>query len=311
MSRSLDFYTERVSLRSTPMLRRMLLVAPLLTIPLLPAPALAATGLDPLLPPGVSPNGQDLYNLYNLISIPAIVVFVLVEGLLLTIIIRDRRKRLGPGYRPPQWHGNTRLEIVWTILPFLLLVVIGGLSFNELQRDFQRPTDAATDMDISVSAHQFGWRFDYPDGFSVSAEGLQGASSPLVVPTGKLVRLKLDSDDVIHGFWVPDITGKTDAVPGYDNYTWFKIDQVGEWRGECTELCGVGHANMQLRVKAVSQIDYDAWAAEQKAKAAPTPKASASPSPSPSPSPSASASASPSPSPSPSASASPSPSPSR
>lgn len=292
---------------STPLLRRTLLAAPLVTIPLLPllpGHALAATGLDPLLPSGVSPNGRNLYELYNLISIPALVVFLLVEALLLTIIVRDRRRRHRPDYRPPQWHGNTRLEFVWTILPFLVLVAIGGLSFNELQRDFQRPADAVTDLDISVSAHQFGWTFAYPEGFAVTAEGQQASDNPLVVPTGKLVRLKLDSEDVIHGFWVPDIMGKTDAVPGYDNYTWFKIDQPGEWRGECTELCGVGHASMQLRVKAVSQSDYDAWVAQHKAKASPSPSAAASPS--------ASASASPSasPSPSPSASARPSPSPS-
>jgi cytochrome c oxidase subunit II len=309
MSRLVDFYTERVSHRSTPLLRRMLLVAPLVIIPLVPAPALAATGLDPLLPRGVSANGRSLYDLYVLISIPALVVFFLVEALLLTIIVRDRRKRHAPDYRPPQWHGNTRLEIIWTVLPFLILVAIGGLSFSELQRNFQRPSDAATDLDISVEAHQFGWTFAYPEGFAVTSEGQQAADNPLVVPTGKLVRLKLDASDVIHGFWVPDITGKTDAVPGYDNYTWFKIDQVGEWRGECTELCGDGHATMQLRVKAVSQDDYDAWVAQQKAKAAPKP--SASPSPSASVSPSPSASASPSPSPSASAAASPSPSPSR
>jgi len=306
MSRLVDFYTERVSHRSTPLLRRMLLVAPLVSLAFLPGPALAASGLDPLPPIGVSPNGRDIYDLYLLISIPALVVFFLVEGLLLTIIIRDRRKRHRPDYRPPQWHGNTRLEIVWTVIPFVLLIVIGALSFNELQRDFQRPADAATDLDISVSAHQFGWTFAYPEGFAVTSNGEQAADNPLVVPTGKLVRLKLNAEDVIHGFWVPDITGKTDAVPGYDNYTWFKIDQVGEWRGECTELCGTGHATMQLRVKAVSQDDYDSWVAEQEAKAAP--KATASPSPSPSPT----AAASPSPSPSPATAApSPSPSPSR
>jgi cytochrome c oxidase subunit 2 len=299
MPRSADFYTERVSFRSSRLLRRLLLAAPLVTIAFLPGPVLAASGLDPLPPVGVSPNGQNIYNLYVLISIPAIIVFILVEGLLLTIVIRDRRRRLGPGYRPPQWHGNTRLELTWTIVPLALMVAIGSLSFVELQRDFQRPADAATDLQIDVSGHQFGWTFAYPQGFAISSEGSNAAGSPLMVPTGKLVRLKLNSDDVIHGFWVPDITGKTDLVPGYDNYAWFKIDQPGEWRGECTELCGSGHATMQLRVKAVSPADFNIWAAEEQAKAAP-----------PSPSPSASAPAAASPSPSPSAPASPSPSPS-
>jgi heme/copper-type cytochrome/quinol oxidase subunit 2 len=135
----------------------------------------------------------------------------------------------------------------------------------------------------------------------------------MVIPTGKLVRLKLQSVDVIHGWWVPDLMGKTDLVPGYDNYTWIKVDQPGEWRGECTELCGQGHSTMQLRVRAVSPDDYDAWVAEQKAKANP-PKPSPSPSASTRPSPGASITASPvagaQAAPSPSGSARPSPSPS-
>jgi cytochrome c oxidase subunit 2 len=312
-----DSYTERVSYRSSPLLRRLLLAAPLVIVTtlLLASPTLAATGLDPLLPNAVSANGHDLYNLYVGISIPALLVFFLVEGLLLTIIIRDRRRRQRPGYVPPQWHGNTRLEIAWTIAPAIILVFIGTFSFVVLQRDFQRPTDAATDLDVAVSGHQFGWIYTYPNGVEVRSEGLAADSSPLVVPTGKLVRLKLSSVDVIHSFWVPDLTGKTDLVPGYDNYTWFKVPQPGEWRGECAELCGAGHYTMQLRVKAVTPDEFDDWLAQQKAKqASPSPGAGAAASPSPSApasaSPSASPSAGASPSPSPSGSAAPSPSPS-
>ncbi len=300
-----------MSYRSSPLLRRLLLAAPLVIVTtlLLASPTLAATGLNPLLPNAVSTNGHNLYDLYLRISIPALVVFFLVEGLLLTIIIRDRRRRQKPGHVPPQWHGNTRLEIAWTIAPAIVLVFIGTFSFLELQQDFQRPTDAATDLDIAVSGHQFGWTYTYPDGVEVRSEGLAADASPLVVPTGKLVRLKLSSVDVIHSFWVPDLTGKTDLVPGYDNYTWFRISQPGEWRGECAELCGAGHYTMQLRVKAVTPDEYDDWLAQQKAKAAsPSPGASAPASPSSSPSASPSAGASPSPSPSGSAAPSPSPS---
>lgn len=283
------------------LVRRLALAAPLVFILLLPVPALAAgSGLSPLLPPGVSPNGQALYNLYNLISIPALIVFVLVEALLVTIVIRDRRRRQGPNYRPPQWHGNTRLEVAWTVAPLVLMLAIGALSFTELQRDFQRPFGSPSDMQIDISAHQFGWNYTYPQGFTISSEG-NTTVQPLVVPTGRLVRLKLDSVDVIHSWWVPEIAGKTDAVPGYDNYTWFNIQQVGQYRGECAELCGAGHYSMQIMVKAVTPDDFDAWVAEQQAKQA---QKSPSPSPSPSgpasPSPSASAPASPSPSPSPS-----------
>lgn len=316
---STDSYTERVSYRSSRsscLLRRLLFAAPLVMIAfaLLATPTLAATGLSPLLPNAVSPNGHNLYNLYLWISIPALVILFMVEALLLTIIIRDRRKRKGPDYKPPQWHGNTKLEIAWTIIPAILLFVIGGLSFNELQTDFRvvgdviAPNQGPTDLAITVSSHQFGWVYTYPDGFQVKSEGLGAADSPLVVPTGKLIRLKLQSTDVIHGFWVPELTGKTDLVPGYDNYTWFKIPEPGEWRGQCTELCGVGHGTMQIRVKAVTPDEYDDWVAQQKAKAAATPSPSAGPRTGASPSPSPTSPASPSPSPSGSARPSPSPS---
>ncbi|MGH7882175.1 MAG: cytochrome c oxidase subunit II [Candidatus Dormibacteraceae bacterium] len=241
--------------------------------------ARASTGLDPVVPDGDSPNGQHIHDLYLLISPFAIVVFLIVEILLLIIILKWRRSRLPADYRPPQWHGNLKLEVIWTVIPFLILCVVGYFSAVDLIRDFSKPTDAATDMDIAITAHQFGWTYTYPNGVKVDSEGLQAANSPLVVPVNKLTRLRLDSTDVIHSWWVPDLNGKTDAVPGYSNYTWIQPTHVGEWRGECAELCGAGHATMQIRVKAVSGGDYQAWL-NQSLKAQ---RAQASPSPTPSP----------------------------
>ena len=106
--------------------------------------------------------------------------------------------------------------------------------------------------------------------------------TPFVVPVNTLVKLQFEGSDVIHSWWVPAISGKTDAVPGYDNFSWLKINEVGSWRGECAELCGVGHGTMQIIVQAMSKSDYDQWMAKQQAAQ------KASPSPSPSPSPSAS-----------------------
>lgn len=254
-------------------LSRCLLASPLalLLLVLAAAPAWAATGLSPLLPNGVSQNGHDIYNLYLLISAFMIVIFVVVEALLIAAIVRYRRSKLPAGYRPPQWHGNLKLEITWTVIPFLILTVIGTASFITLQRDFVEPAAASDNMTISVSGHQFGWKFQYPamqgysQGFTVDSEGMQ--TKPMVIPTNELVRIQLNSTDVIHGFWVPELTGKTDLVPGYTNYTWFKVSQTGEWRGQCTELCGSGHYSMQLRVKAVSQSDFAAWVAQQEAAA--------------------------------------------
>ena len=270
--------------------RRTLTAALLLAIAgtlLLALPAFAAgSGVSPVPPDGVSQNGKDIHFLYNLISIPAILIFLLVEGLLLYVIIKFRRKVLPAGYVPPQIHGNTTLEVIWTVIPFVILVGIGAASFFYLQKDFQA-TELHPDMELTVVGRQFGWDYHYPDGFTVASDGLTPA--PMVVPVGKLVRLKLQSHDVIHSWWVPEVTGKTDLVPGYDNFTWLKIDEPGEWRGQCAELCGAGHYTMQLRVKAVSQAEYASWVTQQKAaatKAKPAAgSAPASPLPSASPSP--------------------------
>jgi cytochrome c oxidase subunit II len=260
-----------------------------------PALALGGTGTSPLVPDGRSENGHRIYELYTYLVSPfALLVFFLVEILLLIVIVRFRRRRQPTGYQPPQWHGNRWFELSWTIVPFLILCVIGYASFRTLQNDFVRPADSVTDLDITVTGFQFGWTYSYPDGFKVTSNGLQATA--MVIPTGKLVRLRMQSTDVIHSWWVPDLTGKTDTVPGYDNYTWLKVGEPGKWRGECAELCGTGHYTMQILVEAVSPEDYQTWVNDQvaKSKASPSPGASASPSASASPA--AGAQATPSPS---------------
>ena len=228
-------------------------------------------GLSPIFPNPVSPNGQDIYNTYLGISVPAIIIFIGVEAALLWVIIRYRRSRQPAGYVPPQVHGNLRLEIVWTVIPLLIVLGIAGYSFNELLADFQPVTHQQ--MEVIVSGHQFGWTYDYENGVVVDQEGtLAGDVTPFVVPINTLVKLRFRGQDVIHSWWVPAIAGKTDAVPGYENASWLKIDQVGKWRGECAELCGVGHATMQIIVQSMTQSDFDAWMQQQK-----NAKASASP----------------------------------
>jgi len=230
-------------------------------------------GLSPIFPTPVSPNGQDIYNTYIGISVVAIAVFVGVEAALLWVAIRYRRKVQPPGYVPPQIHGHTGLEIGWTLAPLAIVLFIAGYSFVELQQDFQPISNEQ--MLVVVSGHQFGWNYDYGNGVVVHQEGsLTTEVVPFVVPTHTLVKLQFRGTDVIHSWWVPAISGKTDAVPGYDNFSWLKIDQPGKWRGECAELCGTGHASMQIIVQAMDRSDFDAWMAKQKA-------ALASPSPSP------------------------------
>jgi cytochrome c oxidase subunit II len=235
-------------------------------------------GLSPIFPTPVSPNGQDIYNTYIGISVPAVIIFIGVEVALAWIILRYRRSRQPAGYQPPQVHGHTGLEIVWTIVPLIIVLAIAGYSFNELLKDFQPVSNPQ--MEVIVSGHQFGWTYDYGNGVVVHQEGtLAGDVTPFVVPTNTLIRLRFRGTDVIHSWWVPAITGKTDAVPGYDNFSWLKIDRVGRWRGECAELCGVGHSTMQIIVQSMTVSDFNTWMDQQKA-------ASASPSASPSPSPS-------------------------
>ncbi len=221
-------------------------------------------GLSPIFPNPVSPNGQGIYATYEGISVVAIIVFVGVEGALLWVVLRYRRTVQPPGYVPPQVHGHTGLEIGWTLAPLAIVLFIAGYSFVELQRDFQPISNEQ--MLVVISGHQFGWNYDYGNGVVVHQEGsLNSEVTPFVVPTNTLVKLQFRGTDVIHSWWVPAISGKTDAVPGYDNFSWLKIDQPGQWRGECAELCGVGHASMQIIVQAMDQSDFDAWMAKQKA----------------------------------------------
>jgi cytochrome c oxidase subunit II len=243
-----------------------------------------SANIRPIFPFPVSPNGLDLYNLYIWISIPAIIIFLGVEIAILYSIFNFRRSKRPAGFIPPQWHGNTTIEIVWTIIPLIIVLGIAGLSTSVLYRDYQSAPGLSAsfkaDLDVTVDAYQFGWRYTYPNGVVLNQPGSASAAVPdFVVPVGEVVRLRLRGTDVIHSWWVPEIEGKQDAVPGYDNYTWFKIDHAGTFRGECAELCGAGHYTMQIRVKAVSVDEFNAWLDQQQAQA------QASPSPSPSPSP--------------------------
>jgi cytochrome c oxidase subunit 2 len=232
-------------------------------------------GLSPIFPTPVSPNGQDIYNTYIGISIPAIIIFVGIEIALLWVVLKYRRSRQPVGHVPPQIHGNTRLEIAWTVVPLIVVLAIALYSFQELLQDFQPVS--ASNYTVLISGHQFGWDYSYPEGFTIHQEGsLTTDVTPFVVPTGRLIRLQFRGSDVIHSWWVPAISGKTDAVPGYDNFSWLKIDQTGTWHGECAELCGVGHATMQIIVKAVDPTTFDSWVQQQLAAANASPSASPS-----------------------------------
>lgn len=231
---------------------------------------------NPFVPGGASPNGQAIYALYILITIPAAVVFIVVEGLLLYIIFKWRRSKLPADYRPPQWSGHTVLELSWTVVPFLIVTLVGAASFHVMQQDEVVPTASAGTVEIHIVAHQFGWNYEYSNGVTITQD-LGAPADPMVIPVGRMVRIQLNSIDVIHSFWVPGLTGKTDAVPGYSNYTWVKVMHPGHWRGQCAELCGTGHAQMLIDVRAVTETNFQAWLYNQKlsqSKSSPTPSPS-------------------------------------
>ena len=245
-----------------------------LAVILLAVPAFA-DGTSVVFPQPVSPNGHRIYDLYIYVSYAAIPIFIGIEAGLLWIIFKYRRK--GPDHYGATWHHNTRIEIAWTIAPTIIVAVIGYLAFVELDRDFNpdhfsQNVAASDQMNICVQGYQFYWTYTYTNKPGCDPAELQNktdlvAKDTLVVPVGKFVHLTMHSDNVIHSWWVPAISGKTDAVPGYDNQAFMQIEKTGTWEGECAELCGVGHYQMQIKVTALNQNNFDTWASQQKAAA--------------------------------------------
>jgi cytochrome c oxidase subunit 2 len=184
-----------------------------------------------------------------------VVVFVLVEGILLYAIIRYRRR---PGQAlPHQTHGNTPLEITWTIIPTILILAVGVWSVATLFRLDQPPASAGKPLEVVVTGHQWWWEFEYPD--ADGAGKVISTANELRVPVDRPINITLHSDDVIHSFWVPKLAGKMDVIPTRTNKMWFQADATGTYYGQCAELCGVIHALMKFRVQVLTKAEYDSW----------------------------------------------------
>lgn len=193
-------------------------------------------------------------DLYWFVFWIAVGIFILVTGLLLYIVFRYRARR--EGELPPQVHGNTRLEIAWTIAPALVLAVVAVPTFTTLWDLSRPPAPEENALEVVVRAHQWWWEFYYP------AENITTANE-LHIPVGRKVRAKLESADIIHSFWIPKLAGKLDVIPGHTNELFFEASRPGEYRGQCVEFCGLSHANMRLRVIAQSESDFQAWVRQQ------------------------------------------------
>lgn len=206
--------------------------------------------LDP-----ASPDARAIDNLWWLVFWIATGIFVVVQAALLFAVVRFRRRK--DEDRPvKQVHGNTRLEIAWTIIPAVLLAAIAVPTVATLFDLHAEPEPEADALHIEVTGHQWWWEFHYPEyGFTTANE--------MHIPAGRDVYLTMTSDDVIHSFWVPRLAGKRDVVPGRTTNLTLSADEPGLYLGQCAEFCGLAHADMRHRVFAQSEADFEAWAAAQ------------------------------------------------
>ena len=218
--------------------------------------ALAGCAGAPTMVAPASDNAAMVSNLFMILFAIAVVVFVVVEFLLFYSVIHFRRKATDE--LPRQIHGNTKFEIAWTAAPAIVLAVVFVLTWQTLSALATTPADA---LKITVTGHQWWWEVAYPDlGITTANE--------IHLPVGKAVAFTLESKDVIHSFWVPELAGKTDLIPGHTNHMWIRPTQIGSYHGQCAEFCGTSHANMRFEVIVQSQADYDAWVAQQQQPAA-------------------------------------------
>lgn len=225
------------------------------------------------LQPPVTSVARQIYDLHTLLLVVTGTIFVVVFGVMFYAIFRHRKSL---GHQARHFHENTLVEVLWTVVPLLILIVMAVPASRAVLA--QKDTLQA-DITIKVTGYQWKWRYDYldegvgfmshlatPQGTIVKA-GLDGkgqnylleVDEPLVVPTGKKVRVLLTANDVIHSWWVPQLGVKQDAIPGFVRDTWFRIDKPGTYRGQCAELCGKDHGFMPIVVVAKSPDDYAAW----------------------------------------------------
>ena len=225
------------------------------------------------LQPAASPLKVEAHIFHDAILMPIItIICLLVLGLILWIAFRYNKRR---NPVPAKWSHNTTIEIIWTVVPVLILMVIALFSFRLLFNYHDMPEP---DVTVKVTGNQWNWTYEYPDhgvGEYVSnmlpedearAAGVPfrlAADEPMVVPVGQTVQLLVTAADVIHAVALPAFGLKTDAVPGRVNETWFRADREGIFYGQCSELCGVDHAFMPLQINVVSQAEFEAWVAER------------------------------------------------
>jgi cytochrome c oxidase subunit II len=227
-----------------------LTVAPLALVALALAGAATAAGNAGFAPePGHSPNAKRITDAYWLIFGFTSAIFLIVAGALGFFVYRYRSRGRPRTVEGADVHGHTRLEVIWSVIPVLIVTLIGAFVFYKLPGIKDPPAVAAgQEQTIRVTGHQFYWQFTYPNG-EISIQELH-------LPVGKVANFDITSEDVIHSFWVPQLGGKQDAIPGRITKTWYQPDKIGVFQGRCAEMCGRYHAKMPIRVVSESEADY-------------------------------------------------------
>jgi cytochrome c oxidase subunit 2 len=275
--------------------RRAAVLGPAALLALVLLHALAGTASADLITPesGGSPNADDIDTLYKIVLGIAFVIFVGVEGALLYALFKFKARK---GAVAAQIRGNTRLEVGWTVGAALILVVLSVVTFAKLD-GIRNPPNSGPDgfeqtadgvlmaagpqqrlppngksLNVCVNGQQYVWRYTYSPNCRNAPLDAVFSYEEMVVPTDTTVTLDIRAQDVAHSWWIPKLGGKFDAVPGYTNYTWFKVPaKFGEepggttFPGQCAELCGRNHANMTARVRAVSPSEFEAWFEDRRA----------------------------------------------
>ena len=253
----------------------------LLGLLLVPGIALADYRLN--LEPGVTAIGSDIYDLHQLVMWICTVAGILVFSVMIYSLINHRKSK---GAVAAQFHESAAVEVIWTVIPLIVLVAI-AIPATKVLLDIEDPSKS--DVTIQVTGWQWKWQYNYRDAdlsfFSNLSESsnearqlgadaslltkadnyLLDVDKPIVVPVNKKVRLLLTSNDVLHAWWVPALAVKRDAIPGYINESHFTATKTGIYRGQCAELCGKDHGFMPIVVKVVEQAEYDSWVKSQKA----------------------------------------------
>ncbi len=227
--------------------------------------------------PGVTDISQQVFGLHMMMFWICVAIAVIVFGVMFYAMIKHRKSA---GAKPANFHENVKVEIAWTVVPFLILIAMAVPAASTLldMEDVSKP-----DLTVLVTGSQWKWHYKYMDNdveffstlatqpeqirnkFTKSENYLLEVDRPLVIPTGKKVRFLITSDDVIHSWWVPDFAVKKDANPGFINEAWTNVNEPGVYRGQCAELCGKDHGFMPVVVIAMEPEEYEAWIVEQEA----------------------------------------------